>query len=289
MVSIGRLSISPCPNDTFLFEAMVKQVTESGGQVDFLDIAELNRLASLEDGPDVIKVSCANAPAFLSHYRLLRCGGAFADAVGPLVLRRPGSIPDSKGVASCVLPGWRTSAHILWRKWLRACDYPQGAEAFMRFDQIPELVAHGEYQRGVVIHESRFVYKDYGLEEEVDLGRFWDEITKTPVPLGCVLVRKDRGLEFAEQIARFLVDGARNAFLRADPLTPFISSHAAEMSPEVQRQHIRTYVTQRSLDCDSDGLEALRLLWNEAEKIEPWTIDARQRDQALEDAVSGCE
>jgi len=104
-----RLAISPCPNDTFLFEGLVEQVRAEGGSVQFLDIAELNALASLEDPPDVIKISCASAPLFLPRFRLLRCGGAFADAVGPLVLRHPQGT--GQGV---VLPGWRTTAHILW-------------------------------------------------------------------------------------------------------------------------------------------------------------------------------
>lgn len=277
-----RLAISPCPNDTFLFEGMVGQVLSSGGSVDFLDIAELNSLAASEDPPDVIKVSCASVPLFLPRFRLLRCGGAFAEAVGPLVLRKPA--PEGAGV---LLPGWRTSAHILFRKWLQATGQAVPPEEFDRFDRIPAAVAQGRFRLGVVIHESRFTYRDLGLEEVVDLGRFWHDRTATPVPLGCVLVRADRGEVFARGIARSLVEWGRSAFDRPDSVTPFVSSHAAEMDPEVQRLHIATYATRRSLDCGDDGLRALESLWECAESIQPWEAGPAIRRKALEEAI-GC-
>lgn len=275
-----RLAISPCPNDTFLFEGLVGQVLSSGGSVDFLDIAELNALAASDDPPDVIKVSCASVPRFLPRFRLLRCGGAFADAVGPLVLRKPS--PEGEGV---LLPGWRTSAHILYRKWLQATGQPVPHEAFDRFDRIPAAVAAGRTRHGVVIHESRFTYRDLGLEEVVDLGRFWDTETATPVPLGCVLVRVDRDIAFAREVARSLVEWGRSAFERTEFVTPFVSLHAAEMDLDVQRLHIRTYATPRSLDCGEDGLRALDSLWDCAESIQPWEVDRTVRQAALRDAV----
>ena len=169
-----RLAISPCPNDTFLFEGLVDSLREGGGAVEFLDIAELNALSGSDDPPDVIKVSCASVPLFLPRFRILRCGGAFADAVGPLVLTLPQ--PEGEGV---LLPGWRTSAHILWRLWCDRKGVAVPFEEFERFDRIPTAVATGRFRRGVVIHESRFTYRDLGLVEEVDLGRFWDEETRT--------------------------------------------------------------------------------------------------------------
>jgi 1,4-dihydroxy-6-naphthoate synthase len=279
-----RLAISPCPNDTFLFEGLVGQVRAEGGSVRFLDIAELNALSSLDDPPDVIKISCASAPLFLPRFRLLRCGGAFADAVGPLVLRHPEGT--GEGV---VLPGWRTSAHILWRHWCEKTGIPIGREDFERFDRIPKGVAEGRWNRGVVIHESRFTYRELGLLEETDLGRFWDERTGTPVPLGCLVVRADRGEAFARQTARSIVGWARQAMERDDPVTPFISELASEMEPQVQRLHIRTYATRRSLDCGNEGLSAMERLWEIAESIEPWSMGREQRREALDQAVSGME
>lgn len=281
-----RLAISPCPNDTFLFEGLVQKLSDAGGSVRFLDIAELNALHDAADPPDVVKISCASAPLFLDRFRLLRCGGAFADAVGPLVLRRPGGARGAD--AAVALPGWRTSAHILWRHWRDRTGIGELPEEFLRFDRIPAAVAGGRYGRGVVIHESRFTFADLGLEAEVDLGKHWDEQTRCPVPLGCLVVRRDRGEAFARAIATAISAHAVAAFERPDPVTDFVSAHAAEMSREVQALHIETYATRRSVDCGQEGLEALRLLWDLAEtSIAPWPLERSVRDQALAEAVAG--
>jgi 1,4-dihydroxy-6-naphthoate synthase len=280
-----RLAISPCPNDTFLFEGLVGELSASGGSTTFLDIAELNGFHDQENPPDVLKISCASAPLFLDRYRLLRCGGAFADAVGPLVLKRPGPM---KPGGTVLLPGWRTSAHILWRMWRDRTQIGVLPEEFQRFDLIPTALAQGKVDRGVVIHESRFTYQELGLEAEVDLGVYWDRLTSCPVPLGCLVVRKDRGEEFANTIAREIRRFATQAFEREHPVTPFISSKAAEMSPEVQLQHLRTYATQRSLDCGEEGLKAMEILWDQAEtSFGPWPLDRQARRAALDTAVAG--
>lgn len=281
-----RLAISPCPNDTFLFEGLVQKLSSAGGSVRFLDIAELNALHDDPDPPDVVKISCASAPLFLDRFRLLRCGGAFADAVGPLVLRCPEGGPQE--VSKIALPGWRTSAHILWRYWRDKMGIGDLPEEFLRFDRIPAAVADGRFSRGVVIHESRFTFGELGLEAEVDLGKYWDEQTRCPVPLGCLVVRRDRGEDFARGIAASIVDHATQAFERPDPVTDFVSRHAAEMSREVQALHIRTYATRRSVDCGTEGLEALRRLWDMAEtSIAPWPADAEVRRKAISEAISG--
>jgi 1,4-dihydroxy-6-naphthoate synthase len=187
------------------------------------------------------------------------------------------------------LPGWRTSAHILWRHWCESEGVAIGHEDFERFDRIPLGVAEGRWKRGVVIHESRFTYRELGLVEEVDLGRFWDEMTRTPVPLGCLVVRADRGEDFARRTARSIVGWAKAAMERQDPVTPFVSSLASEMEPQVQRLHIRTYATRKSLDCGENGLSAMERLWEIAEGIAPWDMGRVQRRQALDQAVSGVE
>lgn len=281
-----RLAISPCPNDTFLFEGLVQKLSAQGGSTVFKDIAELNAFHDQPDPPDVIKISCASAPLFLDRYCLLRCGGAFADAVGPLVLRKPGGGKSASDKVA--LPGWRTSAHILWRLWRDRHGIGDLPEEFIRFDGIPRAVAQGRFERGVVIHESRFTYTDLGLDAEVDLGQYWDKLTGCPVPLGCLVVRKDRGEEFAREVAREIVTHARIAFARETPVTAFIAGHAAEMAEDVQRQHIAMYATRRSIDCGAEGLEALEILWDHAEtSIAPWPIDRAARRVALETAISG--
>ncbi|HNY29813.1 MAG TPA: 1,4-dihydroxy-6-naphthoate synthase [Fibrobacteria bacterium] len=277
-----NLAISPCPNDTFLFESLVGQVVAAGGTVSFLDIAQLNQLHDAPSPPDVVKVSCAQAPLFHGRYRLLRCGGAFARAVGPLVLER--AQPTGEGVG---LPGEGTTAHILWRMWSAFQGIQDPREEFDRFDRLPARLASGDWRRAVVIHESRFTYREAGLVEEADLGSFWDRQTGLPVPLGCVLVRRDLGEAAAGRIASILVEGARRAMSRPDPSTAFVQEHAAEMSPEVQALHIRTYANERSLDCGQEGLDALLRLWKEASAIRSWDLEETVLRDWVRDSIGG--
>ncbi|MBK9578669.1 MAG: 1,4-dihydroxy-6-naphthoate synthase [Fibrobacterota bacterium] len=274
------LAISPCPNDTFLFESLVGDVRTAGGSVDFLDIAQLNALHDAPAGPDVVKVSCASAPLFHDRYRLLRCGGAFAKAVGPLVLHRP----EISGVG-VGLPGQGTTAHILWRMWCRSQGIDPHPEEFERFDRIPGRLAAGDWRRAVVIHESRFTFREAGLVEEADLGAFWDGSTGLPVPLGCVLIRRELGEGVARRVAQVLVEGAKNAMERQEPSTPFVREHAAEMSADIQALHIRTYANERSLDCGSDGLAALLRLWEEARAIRPWDLESSALERWAAESV----
>jgi len=254
-----RIAISPCPNDTFIHEALVRDELASGGRLEFLDIAELNALASDPDGPDLVKVSCAAAPRFLERYTLLPAGGAFSRAVGPLAVR---SATRGGPFESVGLPGPGTTAHLLWRFWCSRQDFPPPAESFHRFDLLPGLCAGGQVDVAVVIHESRFTFQDAGLVEVQDLGRFWDAATGLPVPLGCLMVRRDRGQAFASETLERVRTSLRSAWSRPEPSTPWIRSHAQEMSEDVQRQHIATYVNELSLDCGEAGLQALARLWD---------------------------
>ncbi len=260
-----KIAISPCPNDTFIYESLVHEDARDGGTLEFLDIAELNALAERDDGPDLLKVSCAAAPRFLRRYRILPAGGAFSDAIGPLVLHAPARPLHIDSSSIVGLPGFGTSAHILWRTWLSHSGMSVPRETFLRFDLLPGAVARGELDAAVVIHESRFTFQEAGLAEVVDLGRFWDETHHLPVPLGCLLARRSLGDAFAlgalERVRRSLDD----ARARPEPSTPWIRSHAQELDAEVIRKHIEAYVTPRSRDCGEDGLRAMETLWDLAE------------------------
>lgn len=279
-----RIAISPCPNDTFIHEEFVREELAAGGHLEFLDIAELNALAANPDGPDLVKVSCAAAPRFLEHYTLLPAGGAFSQAVGPLAVRTGTHDVHAKTVG---LPGPGTTAHLLWRLWRATQASPPLQESFHRFDLLPDLCARGVIDVAVVIHESRFTFQDAGLQEVQDLGKFWDETTGLPVPLGCLMVRRDRGSAFATAILERVRSSLRSAWSRTEPTTPWIREHAQEMSPDVQRQHIATYVNQRSLDCGEDGLAAMARLWEVArEHMGECGASDKQCLQALDEARS---
>lgn len=281
-----NLAISPCPNDTFLYEAFVQRLESEGGTTTFLDIAELNALASQPNSPDLIKISCAAAPRFLDRYRLLPVGGAFSQAVGPLVVRsatKPGALPGPDSVVG--IPGQGTSGHILWRHWLRSMGLPVPQERFLRFDLLPSACARGELDFAVVIHESRFTFREAGLSEVQDLGNHWDSAHHLPVPLGCLVCRRDRGDAFAQDATERIRESLRAAWSRPEPTTPWIGKFAQEMSPEVQRQHIATYVTPRSLDCGMEGLAAMDLLWRLSEtELGPSGVSSILMRESLEEA-----
>lgn len=266
MPSLLHLAISPCPNDTFLFEALAQGQTSLGRlETRFLDIAELNALAASPNGPDLIKVSCASVPLFLKHYRLLPCGGAMGEGCGPLLLRRPGTTR----LSQVAIPGRATTAHALFRFYLEQNSLTAPQEQLRRFDEIPAAILKGDVDHGVVIHETRFVYRELGLEAAVDLGEFWEQKTSSPIPLGALLARRDRGEAFAREAVAAVQQSLDAAWQRSEPLTPWISQHAQEMAPEVQRSHIATYVTPYSRDIGERGLKALELLWTTAGALLP--------------------
>jgi 1,4-dihydroxy-6-naphthoate synthase len=278
-----QLAVSPCPNDTFLFEALAHGQTSLGPlETHFLDIAELNALAGGSDGPDLIKVSCASVPLFLKRYCLLPCGGAMGEGCGPLLLRRPGSAKLSK----VAIPGHGTTAHVLFRFYLEQSSMAAPEESLRRFDAIPEAILQGDVDHGVIIHETRFVYREMGLEAAADLGEFWERKTDSPIPLGALLVRRDRGEDFARRAVIAVRESADAAWKRPEPLTPWISQHAQEMAPKVQRAHIATYVTAYSRDIGERGLQALELLWKTAGTLLPekWPESAAIA-QALEETA----
>lgn len=282
-----RLAISPCPNDTFLFEEFVSALPGAfpgePHQVDYLDIAALNDLAVHGDA-DVVKVSCAAASALLDRYRLLPCGGAFGFGCGPLLLATP-----KRDARQVLLPGRATTAHVLFRYALsrgELHEFPTPpAERFLRFDAIvPELAAAGRGY-GVVIHETRFTYASSGLVQVADLGEIWQRLAGVPIPLGCVLVHRARGPEFALEVARGLRESLRNARRRSEPISPYVAGHAFEMEPDIQRRHIATYVTGFSLDCGEEGLDALRALWRQSIEGFP-ALPEPVLEAALEEAAA---
>lgn len=277
-----NIAISPCPNDTFIHEELAREELAAGGRLQFLDIAELNALADHPDGPDLVKVSCAAVPRFLERYAILPAGGAFAQAVGPLAVRSGSLDTEPRTVG---LPGPGTTAHLLWRLWSASRGEMPLRESFHRFDLLPDLCARGLVDIAVVIHESRFTFQDAGLHEVQDLGAFWDRSTGLPVPLGCLLVRRDRGRDFARTALERVRASLESAWSRQEPTTAWIGEHAQEMSAEVQRQHIATYVNRRSLDCGEEGLAAMERLWQVAdEHMGGCGASARRCREALDEA-----
>lgn len=253
---------SPCPNDTFIFNGLINGGVEVPGyaiQEQLHDVETLNRMA-LDGVLDVSKLSFYAWLKVKAHYGLLASGGALGYGCGPVVISaRPLTLAD---MAHCrvVLPGEWTTAHLLFRMWA-----PQAKErAFVPYHQIFPVLASGEADCGVIIHESRFVFEQAGFSSVVDLGAWWEDQTGLPIPLGCIAAHK----RLPETLPDLLETGIRQsiAMARKDPSAamPYIRAHAQEMDADVLKAHIDTFVNDFSLDLGPKGRAAVAALEKKA-------------------------
>jgi 1,4-dihydroxy-6-naphthoate synthase len=262
-----RLSIafSPCPNDTFVFHALVHGLIPGTPPFDvtYADV-DVTNTAALDGRFDIVKVSYAALPWLLDRYDLLPCGGALGRGCGPLVLART---PRSDiGGAHVAVPGDRTTAYLLLRLW--SAPHPPARISIVPFAQIMPAVADGTYDAGLVIHEARFTYHRYGLAQVVDLGEWWEAETGLPIPLGAILLRKDVRLDGAALDPATVADWIRASVRRAwaDPAAsrPYVLAHAQEMEPDVVDAHIRLYVNDFTADLGDEGYGAVNALLGRA-------------------------
>jgi 1,4-dihydroxy-6-naphthoate synthase len=248
-----NLTISPCPNDTFVFHALVHGLVPGAPPVSvrYADVDVTNTLA-LTDDLDLVKVSYAALPWLLDRYELLPCGGALGRGCGPLVL-----------VSDPAVPGERTTAYLLMRLWATSSGGagPVSVEV-VPFAEIMPLVAAGAYDAGLVIHEARFTYGRYGLRALADLGEWWEGVSGGPIPLGAIVAR--RGAVDADAAAEWIRGSVRAAW--ADPAASreYVLAHAQEMEPHVVDRHIALYVNEYTLDLGADGRAAVDLLLERA-------------------------
>ncbi len=244
------LGVSPCPNDTFIFGALLNGLIETGGlgiRPTMADVEELNRLA-MAGRLDVVKISVAQYPRIAQDYALLRCGGALGYGCGPIVVGRsewdfnqPGLEPLRPPTVA--IPGAMTTAALL----ADLCGCFPGTRLVLRYDEIMPAVAAGNADLGVVIHEGRFTYEEFGLKRIFDLGAWWEEKKRLPIPLGAIAMRRNLAplVDHMEELIRSSLSRAQQ-----DPGTvwPFVLQHAQEMSDTVIRNHIKTFVNEFSRD-----------------------------------------
>jgi 1,4-dihydroxy-6-naphthoate synthase len=251
------LGFSPCPNDTFIFHALVHGLVDAGDltfATHLADVETLNAMAT-ERRLDVTKVSVGALPFLLGDYVPLRSGGAVGRGCGPLVVaREPFPVEELDGLRIAI-PGRMTTANLLLRL-LRPAAFP-GIE--MEYNRIMPAVASGEVDAGLIIHESRFTYRDHGLTCIVDLGEWWEAATGAPIPLGAIVARRSLGARIAD-VERLIRESVEHAFGNPEDSGEYVRSHAQEMSPEVSRRHIELYVNEFSRDLGSEGKRAVREL-----------------------------
>lgn len=259
-----RIAFSPCPNDTFVFDAWAHGRVPGAPALDvtFADIDLTNGMA--ERGElDVLKVSYAVLPWVLEEYALLPCGGALGRGCGPLVLtKEPGTDLTGKTVA---VPSERSTAYLLFRLW--AADVVPGDVGeivVMPFDEIMPAVRDGKVDAGLVIHEARFTYRNYGLHSLADMGEHWELTTGLPIPLGAIIAKRSLGAEKLKALAESVRTSVRMAWDDPEASRPYVLEHAQEMDPAVADQHIGLYVNEFTADLGENGYAAIRGLLTRA-------------------------
>lgn len=251
-----RLGFSPCPNDTFVFHALVHGLVPDAPPMDVVleDVETLNGLA--EAGAlDVAKVSFHAFARMSTAWWLLPCGGALGRGVGPLIVARERDVDIA--TASIATPGGRTTAALL----LDLFAPSTARKTVLRYDEIMPAVARGDVDAGLIIHESRFTYQEHGLVQIVDLGTWWESVYGLPLPLGAIAVRRAVGERVARAIGRAIATSVRMAFDDPARTDGYVAEHATEMSAEVRRKHIETYVNDFTLDVGEEGRDAARALF----------------------------
>ncbi len=253
------LAYSTCPNDTFLFYALAHQKTECGNlepEITLADVETLNQDAVLGKY-DVSKLSFAAIGHLLDSYGLLRSGAALGRGCGPLIVAKPDFDKSRLSSANIAVPGLKTTANMLMGLYLSG----QAQVTPMTFDRIMPAVAGGEYAAGVIIHEGRFTFPDYGLICLEDLGQWWEQKTSLPIPLGGIAIRRDLGKETARCMENAIRESVNHAFANPDAADRYIRTHAQEMAPLVIRQHIDLYVNSFTEDLGTEGEEAIKVLF----------------------------
>lgn len=256
-----RIAYSPCPNDTFVFHALVHGLIPGTPVFDitYADVDVTNTTALAGD-LDIVKVSYAALPWLLDTYELLPCGGALGRGHGPLVVAREstGGI-DGKHVA---VPGERTTAYLLMRLWSASVGAGAPKISVVPFAEIMPGVAAGTYDAGLVIHEARFTYQRHGLTQLVDLGEWWEADTGLPIPLGAILARK--GVVDPVQATAWIRASVRHAWADPTASRAYVLRHAQELEPDVVDGHIGLYVNNYTEDLGADGYGAVDALLGRA-------------------------
>ncbi|MFH2058192.1 MAG: 1,4-dihydroxy-6-naphthoate synthase [Pseudomonadota bacterium] len=255
-----RLAFSSCPNDTFIFKAIARQLIDLKGytfDIIMEDVETLNQKAK-NNSYEITKMSYAAFGRLMDHYALLRSGSALGERCGPLIISRPGrELADNKKPVIAV-PGLGTTAFHLFQfymddvfKRIKPVIVP------MCFDKILPAIIKKKADFGVIIHEGRFVYQSMGVELKADLGQWWEEQTKLPIPLGCIAIRRDIAPDIARDIETLIRQSINHAFAHPDMAYDYIQSHAQELDKTVIQQHIDLYVNDYSKQIGERGEKAV--------------------------------
>ncbi|MBS1759188.1 MAG: 1,4-dihydroxy-6-naphthoate synthase [Bacteroidetes bacterium] len=255
------IGFSPCPNDTFIFDALINNKIDTHGisfNVLLEDVETLNKWA-LEGKLDITKLSF---PAFFQstkNYSLLNSGSALGNGVGPLLISKEKKIftPEDVMKSTILIPGVNTTANLLF-----SFAYPDAInKKYTVFSEIEDAVMNGEADLGVIIHESRFTFQEKGLYKIADLGEVWEKSLHCPIPLGGIAIRQSMDKQIAQLINQLVHQSLEYSFSHYPIIAPFIKEYAQTMSEDVMRKHIDLYVNDFSLDLGVNGRAAIHQLY----------------------------
>lgn len=251
-----KIGFSPCPNDTFIFDALINKKIETGDlefEAVLEDVQTLNEWA-MKGKLDVTKISYGVLPLVIKEHMLLDSGGALGKGVGPLLISKvPVNEMTTVDTMRIAIPGKHTTAHMLF-----SLAFPNARnKQFMIFSGIEDSILNGEVDAGVIIHENRFTYQQKGLIKLMDLGEFWESKTGLPIPLGGIVVKRDLDTDVSFQINERIRQSIEYAFQKYPVIPEYVKLHSQEMSESVMRQHIDLYVNNYSIDLGKDGRKAV--------------------------------
>ncbi|MEN9332073.1 MAG: hypothetical protein RLZZ94_1163 [Bacteroidota bacterium] len=257
------IGFSPCPNDTFIFDAMIHNRLQENEDwtTHLLDVEALNKNAA-EGMYDVTKMSFAAYSLVADKYQILNSGSALGRGCGPLIISKSPLTLEELKDKTIAIPGARTTANLLMSIFVPECK----SKLEMVFSDIEDAVLSGRCDAGLIIHENRFTYQQKGLFKVADLGELWESKTGLPIPLGCIAVKRSLPEEEKHQIDTLIRQSVEFAFANPDASKDYIAQHAQEMNSEVQQQHIDLYVNEFSVTLGQDGKKAIETLFNEGFK-----------------------
>lgn len=264
------IGFSPCPNDTFIFDALVNKKIDTGKLVFkpvLEDVQTLNEWA-MRGKLDITKLSYGVLPKVLDYYKLLTSGSALGKGVGPLLISNNKNIPSNIEEQIIAIPGENTTAHLLF-----SLKYPEAAKKiFLKYDAIENFVLQNK-GLGVIIHENRFTYEAKGLLKITDLGDYWEQETKMPIPLGGIVILKKFDTALQQEVDSLIKKSIQYAFSQYPVLNDYIKNNAQEMSESVMLKHIDLYVNEQSLSLGTEGKEAISRLLDVYSALHKTSID----------------
>lgn len=269
-LTLLTMGFSPCPNDTFIFDALVNKGMDTQSlQFDYVmeDVETLNQWA-FEGKLDITKLSYNTLLKVTGTYALLDSGSALGRGVGPLVICTEASALKAKDLetflnnARIAIPGRHTTANLLF-----SLAYPRAMnKTEVLFSEIEERVLSGEFDCGLVIHESRFTYRQRRLEKLMDMGDWWEKTSGSAIPLGGICIRRDIPYETAVQVQDMIRKSLELSWNSYPELSDFVKSNAQEMEEAVMRQHIELYVNDYSISLGTEGRKAVDTLFSKAKE-----------------------